>query len=346
MKRTITGYYKPSNRLQSAVKTAATAARIIQRGYRAYKAVKKVAAARSRSQPQRRTTTVFASSGPRKLLDGLTTVSSHANGYRLKPYYKPMLKTAAPSYQIIRFGRRVTSAINQYGNDIYNFLDTGFLQQMYTEIVPNPAASNQRVFLENIRVEMEFANSGDQILSIEIYDIVCAKDTNTSPLTAMTAGFTTMDPNTALGQTANQTITAGTLMFTPQMSPTFNQLFKIQKITKINIPSGHIHKHSHNFSPRMILNETRRANANFYAGLSKHILIRTRGQAVTEQTNSAIVGIGPSALDVICMARAKVKYVAANRQTAWTFGGVDLGAVVTAEAMDPVNDVADTFTST
>lgn len=342
MKRTITGYYKPQNRLQTAVKTAATAARIIQKGYRAYRAVKKF----TRSQPQRRTTTARASSGPRKLLDGLTTVSSFANGYKLRPFYKPLLKTAAPSYQIIRLGRRVTSAINQYGNETFNFLDIGFLQQIYTEIVPNPAASNQRVFLENIRIEMEFANAGDQILSLEIYDIVCKKDTTTSPLSAMTNGFSTMDPNTGLGQTANQTITSGTLMFTPGMSPTFNQLYKIQKITKLNIPSGHIHKHSHNFSPRMILNETRRGNASFYGGLSKHIMIRTRGQAVTEQTNSAVVGIGPSALDVICMARAKVKYVAANRQTAWTFVGTELGAVTTAEAMDPVNDVADTFTAT
>lgn len=340
-RKAIANWYAQNKRgpgtVLGAVRGGVRAARVIQHAYRMYK---------SRQAAKRRTTTKYRANSTRKLLDGLTTVSSHANGYKLKPFYRPLLKTAAPSYQIIRFGRRVTSAINQYGNDIYNFLDTGFLQQMYTEIVPNPAATNQRVFLETIRIEMEFANAGDQILSLEIYDVVCRKDTNTSALTAMSSGFTTMDPNTALGQTANQTINNGTLMFTPQMSPTFNQLFRIEKITKINIPSGHIHKHSHTFSPRMILNETRRANANFYAGLTKHIMIRTRGQAVTQVDNSSIVGIGPSALDVICMARAKVKYVAANRQTAWTFSGVDLGAVVTAEAMDPVNDVVDTFTST
>lgn len=343
MKRPIVTYHG-SRKLTSAAKAASTAvsaARTIQRVYRAYRGIRKVAT-RSRSA------SVASSSGggPRKLLDGLTTVSSFANGYKLKAFYKDLLKTSAPSYQIIRFGRRMTSAINQYGNDIFNFLDTGFLQQMYTEIVPNAASSNQRVFLENLRVEMEFCNSGDQILTIEIYDVVCKKDTTTSPLTAMSSGFTTMDPQTALGNSANQTIDAGSLMFTPSMSPTFNQLYKIQKITKLNIPSGHIHKHSHNFSPRMILNETRRANASFYSGLTKHIMVRIRGQAVSQQDNATVIGIGPSALDVICMARAKVKYVAANRQTAWRFAGVDLGAVTVAEAMDPVNDVPDTFTST
>lgn len=346
MKRTLTQYYGPLTKRQAVgagIRAAATAARVIQKGYRAYKA-RKAYSARTKST-QTRVLRTRGSGGPRKLIDGFTTVSSFSNGYRLRPFYRPMLKTAAPSYQIIRFGGRVLSAINQYGNGIYNFLDTGFLQQMYSEIVPNPAASNQRVFVENITINLEFVNAGDQVLSMEIYDILCAKDTNTSPLTAMTNGFSTMDPNTALGQSANQTITAGSLMFSPGMSPTFNQLFKIQKVTKLNIAAGHIHKHTHVFSPRMILNETRRANANFYGGLTKHVLVRVRGQPVTEATNATIVGIGPSTLDVVCMARAKIKYVAANRQTAWTFGGLDLGAVVTPRTMDPVNDAVDTYTA-
>lgn len=47
-----------------------------------------------------------------KLSDGLTTVSSFRKGYRLKPFLLPLLKTAAPQYQVIRFGRRLSSGIN------------------------------------------------------------------------------------------------------------------------------------------------------------------------------------------------------------------------------------------
>jgi hypothetical protein len=96
----------------------------------------------------------------------------------------------------------------------------------------------------------------------------------------------------------------------------------------------------------MILNETRRGNGNFYGGLSRHVMFRTRGQPVTQVDNSNVVGIGPSALDVVCIARMKTKFVAANRQVGWTHAGVDLGNVITAEVMDTVQNVADTFSAT
>ncbi|AXH77104.1 MAG: capsid protein [Cressdnaviricota sp.] len=286
-------------------------------------------------------------SNVRKMPDGITTVSSFTKGYRLKPHLLPLLKTAAPQYQVIRFGRRLNSAVNSYGTDHQNFFDTGFFQQMYTDLIPNPGSSNQRAFIENIRICVEFCNSGDQLMNIELYDIGCSKDTTQDPQTAMAAGFTTMNPSIASGNTANQTIALTTLGFTPFNSPQLQQYFTIDKVTMISLPPGHIHKHYISFSPRMILNETRRAaGANFFGGLSRHILYRTRGQPCTQVDNNTIVGVGPSSVDIVTIARMKVKYVAANRQVGWQFGGVDLGAVTTAEVMDTVQNVVDTFTAT
>lgn len=278
--------------------------------------------------------------------DGLSTMSGHRKGYALKRYLIPLLKTAAPQYQEIRFGRRVNSAINSYGTDHINFLDTGFFQSAFQELIPNPAYTNQRMFVESISVCVEFCNSGDQIMNLEIYDIACKKDGTQDPQAAMQAGLTTMNPSTANGNTSNQTIAMTSIGWTPYNSPQLGQFYKIEKCTKVSIPSGHIHKHYITFSPRTILNETRRAaGANFFAGLSQHVLYRTRGQPVTQSDNNTVVGVGPSACDVLCVARAKFKYVAANRQVGWTFP-VDFGNVITAEAMDPVNDIADTFSAT
>lgn len=283
----------------------------------------------------------------KKGTDGLTTYSSFKRGYKLKSYLLPLVKTAAPQYQVIRFGRRVNSTINNYATDHMNFFDTGFFQQMYTELIPNPAFANQRMFVESINVCIEYCNSGDQICYLEIYDIGCKKDGTQDPQAAMLAGLVTMQPRITNGQSADQNITLGSLGWTPYNSSQLAQFYQIDKCTKVAIPSGHVHKHYMTFSPRTILNETRRAGgSNFFGGLSRHVLIRSRGQPVTQVDNNTVVGVGPSALDIICIARAKVKYVAANRQVGWTFGGVDLGNVITAEAMDPVNDVIDTFSST
>jgi hypothetical protein len=172
----------------------------------------------------------------RKLPDGLTTASYFAKGYRLKSYYLPLLKTAAPSYQIIRFGRRISSGINSYGTNHINFLDSGFLQQMYTELIANPGSANQRAFIESIRVEIEICNAGDQICTLELYDIACTKDTLNDPETAMIQGLATMNPSVAGGQSAAQSILSTSLGFTPFNSPQFAQFFKIDKMTKIAIP--------------------------------------------------------------------------------------------------------------
>lgn len=261
-----------------------------------------------------------------KLSDGLTTVSSFRKGYRLKPFLLPLLKTAAPQYQVIRFGRRLSSGINAYGTDHMNFLDTGFFEQIYRELIPNNLYNNQRVFVESIKFCVEFCNSGDQIMNLELYDIACKKDGTQDPQSAMTQGFSTLSANTNFGNSANVAVNVTSLGFTPYNSPQLGQLYSIEKCTKTAIPSGHIHKHYITFSPRMIMNETRRATgSNFFGGLTRHLLYRTRGQPVTQVDNPNVVGVGPSSVDIICIARAKLKYVAANRQTAWQFAGVDLG---------------------
>lgn len=173
-----------------------------------------------------------------------------------------------------------------------NFLYSDMLRILSTDLGANASGfDTTRIFLKRIHGHIKFANMTNANSELTIYDIVARQDmTNSSPI---------LDPVTAWkqgllytsGNASNTTyLTYGD---TPFMSNIFCRLFKVKKVTKVDMMPGR--DHTHYFSRTMncfVNNEMNYLSGAFtptvYGGKSHFIMIVGKGFVSTDSVTHAV----------------------------------------------------------
>lgn len=235
-----------------------------------------------------------------------------------KAYRKPHLSaaiqkySAMPSYYVTN-GSDSLSVQSGFQNAIWMALNNRDLMNYYYSLMPGPtpAGNNTRRFvLLRTQAQIMYTNSTTASCTMDLYDIVCKRDSDiVNPLTAWANGIAM--------QTTTPSNPYEILGVKPWQSQQFKEFFKIARTTRVNLAPGATHKHSVTLSPNQVIREQMVLENRCYKGLTYFTMAVVKGVPVSDvvtpdpppPANPRVVSTAPIRIDVVVEYNTKLSFV-------------------------------------
>lgn len=132
--------------------------------------------------------------------------------------------------------------------------------------------------------QLTYVNGTSALTFATLYDCVCKRDyipglvpSLITPLDFWEGGILNTIGEGKVGTGNNRDL----IGLNPQMSPLFNQYFKVEKKLSVHIAPGEIYTHNIRIKHNRQITEDRMNKSTWYAGLTRFTMIKMHGQPVT-----------------------------------------------------------------
>lgn len=199
--------------------------------------------------------------------------------------------TQAPMYTIYNSGYRVTSTQGQQAIATYGVMTASDLHTLYGNTT---AATDGSFIVDSARVRTVFQNQSEATTFLNIYEIVCRRDSVQGPVGAFVNGMT------SIGSATSNAYDIGA---TPFMSPRFTANFRILKKYNVELAQGrsHIHTSMYTVNKRYSDSVFQMDNTDDfqYAGWTRFLLVLGWGTPYNSAATKTNVSTTPVAVDVV-----------------------------------------------
>jgi len=264
--------------------------------------------------------------------------------YKCSRFLANMMKTGNPHFRNDRGSTRVRAEQNGVGwFSTRNLFDTE-LEDIYTNIVPNASSANQRAFIRNYETELLMTNQTSCNVFVKIFEVTCRQDYASSG--SSPNGFALNLPQGLIDQGINQIDSSAgalSLNYTPFQSPSFTQMWKVDKIYDIELEPGRSHRHVSVFKPYHVINENRITLGDNYRNLTRCIMVQLKGSPVCSVLDDTQVAMSEAELSLVAFRRVRLHYFYSHITTGRTTG--TLPVIATTENIQEDGDLANTITA-
>lgn len=235
--------------------------------------------------------------------------------FRLKKIYKIpkgfKSETGTQFYladQIAKGSHATNSQLSTNVASMYNGVD---LIAMYNAalsmITDSTRHANSRIFLEQCTQRTMITNQTNDVVRLAIYDIVPRKDINSSTYSPPTAAWTQGIATSGASTTSVSFVGAN-----PFQSPVFTKLYKVQKVTNLELHSGGHHVHTTVSKPRRMidgqyLSENGANSYSGYGGLTCWTMCVQHGFPLNDGTTKTNIGTASGAIDYVTTRQYKYR---------------------------------------
>lgn len=296
--------------VQQRVSLARRSTSILRRQASVNRAVR-AAGGKTRGRTKTRTRTKLFQTAYKR--DG--PVSESFFRYRYKKQVKlgkPLKQLLGDQTMVANEATRLTYAVNQQATTVlpavYNSSDVGnILAQAATIVTSSGTNTNYKCLLESFNAKLMITNQTNDVVRLTLYDIVPRRDITNASYCPPNNAWVTGDAAAAGGTSAYQYVGS-----TPFQTPAFTRLYKVQKVTTLDLHTGghHIHrtvgKPMLTFDKQTITEITAGSNTAI-RNLTAYTMVVIHGYPVNDGTTKTNVGLANGAVDMVLVKQYKFK---------------------------------------
>ena len=224
-------------------------------------------------------------------LSGDGSFSSFSHGFKMLPFYsKGVYKTTRRNVYITNGSYRQTCGIGKQ-NVLCPFaaFTNADCNAMYSTI--SGVTPTTRMCFLSASAELSFTNQDQAAVKIQIYDLICRRDTNTDAASFWAYG------DTDEGDTSAEQV-VGALPFS---SDTLCQYWKVCKCTHLTLEQGKNHVHRIRYTPNKVMSKEVINNSTgaFISRFSIGVLVVIHGLPTNDATTKTTVSTGACAVDMV-----------------------------------------------
>lgn len=202
----------------------------------------------------------------------------------------------------------------------YNISDVGnILAAAATAITASGTSANYKVLLERCNANLMITNQTNDVVRLTLYDCVPRRDIFNASYTPPNNAWVTGDAatSTAPGGGTSAYAYVGS---TPFQTPAFTRLYKVQKVTTLDLATGGHHTHVIQANPYRLFDKQTYAEmtsgANNGIGyLTAFTMVVAHGYPTNDGTTKTNVGLAQGALDMVLVKQYKYRMLESSIST-------------------------------